>query len=185
MTFAECLSLIKNDLNMFPNVKWGGVKYFLFNASFKFTVWLRLGAYLRGKKGLFKILYGIVFLIHKHNQYLTGIQVRIETKIEGGLRFQHFSGIVVNEGCKIGRNCLIFQNVTIGASSSGIPRIGNNVIICAGAVIIGNVYIGDNVIVGANSVVTHNIPPNTIVAGVPARVISENPQSKMNDYMYH
>ena len=116
---------------------------------------------------------------------MTGIQVRIETKIEGGLRFQHFSGIVVNEGCEIGRNCLIFQNVTIGASSSGIPRIGNNVIICAGAVIIGNVYIGDNVIVGANSVVTHNIPSNTIVAGIPARVISENSQSKMNDYMYH
>lgn len=42
-----------------------------------------------------------------------GIQVRIETKIGGGLRFQHFPGIVINEGCKIGGNCLIFQNVTI------------------------------------------------------------------------
>lgn len=72
MTFKECLRYIKSDLAMFPKKNLGGVKYFFSNASFKLTIWLRIGHYLRQKRGLiFKLLYGMVFLIHKHNQYLT------------------------------------------------------------------------------------------------------------------
>ena len=117
------------------------------------------------------MLYGIVFLIHKHNQYLTGIQVRLETKIGEGLRFQHFSGIVINQRAVIGKHCLIFQNVTIGTSASGIPQIGDNVILTTGCTIIGGVKIGDNVIIGANAVVTHSFPKNVVIAGVPAKII--------------
>lgn len=91
MKFHECLFLIRGDLRMFPPKKCG-VKYFLSNASFKFTVWFRIGAYLRTKKNIFfKMLYVIVFLIHKHNQYLTGIQLRLETKVGEGLRFLEFN----------------------------------------------------------------------------------------------
>lgn len=153
----------------------GGIKYFFTNASFKFTVWLRLGQYLRTKKSLIsKFLYFLVFVIHKHNQYLTGIQVGIETRIKGGLRFQHFSCIIINKICLIGENVLIFQGVTIGASVSGVPVIGNNVVLCAGCKIVGNVHIGNNVMIGANAVVTHDVHDNSIAVGVPAQVIITN-----------
>ena len=71
---------------------------------------------------------------------------------------------------------MIFQGVTIGGmlkeNEMLVPRIGNNVILFAGAKVIGNVTIGNNVVVGANAVVTHDVPDNAVVAGIPARVIS-------------
>lgn len=74
----------------------------------------------------------------------------------------------------IGEDCKIFQGVTIGSKWSKAsclgeaPRIGNNVMIGAGAVILGNITIGDDSIIGANAVVTHSIPKNSLAVGVPA-----------------
>lgn len=187
MTFKECREFISEDLEMFPyKGKLGGARYFLSNASFKLTVWLRIGQYLRTKKNFIaRLCYGIVFLIHKHNQYLTGIQIRLETCVGGGLRFQHFSNIVINEGCKIGHHVLIFQGVTIGFGTDGNPTIGNNVVICSGAKVIGGIHIGDNVIIGANAVVTHDIPDGAVVVGIPAKVISMTAKGKISNYMCH
>lgn len=88
-----------------------------------------------------------------------------------GLFVQHgFSTIVSAE--KIGKNCWINQQVTIGYTNlTDRPTIGDNVIIHAGAKIIGKVKVGDNAKVGANSVVTRDVPPNVTVMGVPAAVI--------------
>lgn len=82
-------------------------------------------------------------------------------------------GVVLHSRCKIGDNVIIGQGVTIGRKldPEGVPSIGNNVYISAGARILGDVKIGNNVIVGANAVVVENVPDNSIVAGVPARVI--------------
>ncbi len=85
--------------------------------------------------------------------------------------FCHPIGICIAKKATIGKNCHIYQNVTIGASKGGFPKIGNNVSIFAGAVVIGDITIGDNAIIGANAVVTKDVPANTIVAGVPAKVI--------------
>lgn len=79
----------------------------------------------------------------------------------------------------IGENCTIFQHVTLGSKWSGgindggAPIVGNHVMIGSGACILGNITIGDNTIIGANAVVTHNVPPNVVVAGNPARIIKE------------
>lgn len=88
-------------------------------------------------------------------------------------------GVVIHSHAKIGENCVIGQNVTIGAKGSK-SIIGNNVYIAPGSKCIGG-EIGDNVIVGANSVVTKDIPNNCVVAGVPAKVIS-NDISKYKSY---
>ena len=89
--------------------------------------------------------------------------------------FPHPIGIVMHPKVKIGKNCTIFQNVTIGQgkliNGNDIPIIGNNVIIYANSVIVGGVKIGDNVTVGAGSIVITDIPDNAIVAGNPARII--------------
>ncbi|MBR1977822.1 serine acetyltransferase [bacterium] len=89
-----------------------------------------------------------------------------------GTQFLHPVGIVIAPEVKIGDNCLIMQNVTIGygmsEKSQGYPEIGSNVKIFAGAVIIGGIKVGDGAIIAANSVVTKDVEPNTMVAGAPA-----------------
>ena len=90
--------------------------------------------------------------------------------IGGGFSLQHgFSTIVTAK--RIGENCRIFQQVTVGYNGAEAPDIGNNVIITAGAIVIGGIHVGDNVCVGAGSVVTRDIHDGTVVAGVPARPI--------------
>lgn len=103
-----------------------------------------------------------------------GIYVSPRAVIGRGVFFPHPTGIVIGDGCVIGDNATIYQGVTIGRKDVEIdsyPVVGNNCIMCAGSVVIGNLSIGNNVIIGANSVVNKSIPCNSVVAGVPARFI--------------
>lgn len=102
--------------------------------------------------------------------------------IDGGLFIQHGHSTEINAK-KIGRNCQIWQNVTIGVKYSGgeTPVIGNNVKISAGACVLGGINIGDNVTVGANAVVLNDVPENCIAVGVPAKIIRQhNDRSEEN-----
>lgn len=93
---------------------------------------------------------------------------------DGTVFYHHGVGCVVHELCTIGEACRIFGNVTIGCKwaenkEPGLPpKIGNNVMIGAGAVILGHISVGDNSIIGANAVVLKNVPENSIAVGVPA-----------------
>ena len=92
-------------------------------------------------------------------------------------------GIVVHHRTIVGDNVHIDQNVTIGGTSKKIevPKLGNNIYIGAGAVIIGPITIGDDVVIGANAVVNKDIPSNSLVVGVPAKVIKSG--IKKEDYV--
>lgn len=95
---------------------------------------------------------------------------------EKNTKFPHPIGIVIHPEAKIGRNCVIFQNVTIGDSfsnkrASRYPTIGDNVTIYANSVLIGGIIVGNNSTIAAGSVVINDVPENTIVAGNPAKVI--------------
>lgn len=82
------------------------------------------------------------------------------------------NGIIVGYNVIIGTNCTILQRVTIAEGTKERPTtIGNNVFIGTGAVIRSGIIVGDNAKIGANAVVTHDIPPNTTVGGVPARIL--------------
>jgi len=85
-------------------------------------------------------------------------------------------GIVIHPRSVIGENCIIAQGVTIGGTSHKyeVPIIGNNVLIGAGAKILGPIKIGSNVVVGANAVVTKDLPDNVLAVGIPAKIIKEN-----------
>jgi serine O-acetyltransferase len=85
-------------------------------------------------------------------------------------------GIVIHPKTKIGNNVFIGQQVTIGGRSGNpnLPRIGDNVLIATGAKVLGDIEIGSGSIIGANAVVINSVPPRSIVAGVPARVIRQN-----------
>ena len=108
-----------------------------------------------------------------------GISTKAEIG-EGTVFYHHGVGCVVHELCRIGKNCRIFGNVTLGCKWSeneepGLPpRVGNNVMIGAGAVILGEISIGDNSIIGANAVVLDDVPANSIAVGVPAVIKRRN-----------
>jgi serine O-acetyltransferase len=115
-------------------------------------------------------------LFYDYYTYKFGISIPFLADIDAGLYIGHFGGIVVHENVKIGRNCNISHEVTIGKTNrgerAGCPVLGNNVYLGPGAKIIGNIKIGDNVAIGANCVVINDIPDNAVVVGVPGHVVS-------------
>jgi serine O-acetyltransferase len=128
--------------------------------------------YYRIKKDniLLEILMNIFKLFYKE---LSTLFIYADN-IGPGLFIQH--GICTIISAKsIGENCWISQQVTIGFNNKlESPTIGNNVMITAGAKVIGGIIVGDNVTIGANAVVVKNIPDNCVVAGVPANIIRRN-----------
>ncbi len=112
-----------------------------------------------------------IVLRHRFWSIATGADIPLNALIGGGLLIPHPNGIVIHPDSEIGPNCLIFQQVTIGHSGGGVPRIGGHVDIGAGAKLLGPITIGDHVRVGANAVVTHDVPSGKTVAGIPARII--------------
>jgi serine O-acetyltransferase len=99
-------------------------------------------------------------LRHLFWSVVTGADIPINCQIEGGLLLPHPNGIVVHPMARIGPNCLIFQQVTIGVARGGQqpPVIGGHVDIGAGAKILGEVCIGDHALIGANAVVLKDVP---------------------------
>ncbi len=107
-----------------------------------------------------------------------GIHLGLKSIIGENLKFPHPQGIIIGEGVIVGDNCTIYHNVTLGKkygplAEAGYPKIGNNVIIYTGAVVLGDITIGDNSIIGANSIVLNDIEPNTIYVGIPAKKIKD------------
>jgi serine O-acetyltransferase len=95
----------------------------------------------------------------------------ISQRLPRSTRLPHPVGIVIGSGTPIGDGCTILQNTTIGVKElddSRSPRIGNNVIICSGAAVLGDIEVGNNAVIAANSVVLSDVPEGTVVAGVPA-----------------
>ncbi|MDN3473546.1 DapH/DapD/GlmU-related protein [Pseudoalteromonas sp. APC 3355] len=89
-------------------------------------------------------------------------------------------GVVIHKRSIIGKNCVIGSNVTIGgkSKSKNVPIIGDNCFIATGAKILGEVKVGNNCVVGANSVVVIGVPDNSVVAGIPGKVIKSNVNPK-------
>lgn len=128
-------------------------------------------------------LDGGKFLLYLYNlrklralSRVTGFQIPPNT-IGQGLTIWHWGPLIVNGNSRIGENCTIRPDVVIGYKDrNGVaPIIGNNVTINSGSRIIGNgIVIGDNVIIAPGAVVTKSIPSNSVVAGVPAKIIKVN-----------
>lgn len=98
-------------------------------------------------------------------------EIYYSANIGQGLKINHGIGTVIGARCVIGNDCIIHQNVTFGDKHSGRPILGDNCIVYAGAMIIGNITIGNNCIIGANSVVMDSFPDESVIAGCPARKI--------------
>ncbi|MBS7239440.1 MAG: serine O-acetyltransferase [Acetatifactor sp.] len=118
----------------------------------------------------------------------TGIEIHPGATIGKGLFIDHGNGVIIGETTIIGDNVTLYQGVTLGGTGKEHgkrhPTIGNNVMISAGAKVLGSFTIGDNSKIGAGSVVLSEVPPNSTVVGVPGRVVRRNnlalPQESMN-----
>ena len=118
----------------------------------------------------------------------TGIEIHPGATIGKGLFIDHGNGVIIGETTIIGDNVTLYQGVTLGGTGKEHgkrhPTIGNNVMISAGAKVLGSFTIGDNSKIGAGSVVLSEVPPNSTVVGVPGRVVRRNnlalPQDSMN-----
>lgn len=133
---------------------------------YKLAHWL----YLNHIPFLPRILMKIIHVIFS-------CSIPYQAKLGKNLKFGHGGlGVVINKKVIIGDNCTIGTCVTIGGTNKIkiVPQLGNNVYVATGAKILGPVTIGDNVVIGANSVVINNIPSNSVVAGVPAKIIKKN-----------
>jgi len=107
-------------------------------------------------------------------KWMTGIEIHPGATIGEGLFIDHGMGVVIGETAVIGKNVTLFQGVTLGGTGKEKgkrhPTIGNNVVVGAGAKVLGNITIGDNVMIGANAVVLRDVPEDSTVVGVPGRV---------------
>lgn len=115
-------------------------------------------------------------LVSHFSRWLTGIEIHPAATIGDGLFIDHGMGVVVGETAVLGRNCHLYQGVTLGGTSTRRtkrhPTLGDNVVVGAGASVIGAVTIGDNVRIGAGSVVVTSVPPNATVVGVPGHIVA-------------
>jgi serine O-acetyltransferase len=114
----------------------------------------------------------VALLRHRFWSVVTGADIPVNCVLGGGLLLPHPNGIVIHPGATVGVNCLIFQQVTIGAGGrAGLPRIGGHVDIGAGAKILGGIVIGDHARIGANAVVLDDVPAGATAVGIPARLV--------------
>jgi len=114
-------------------------------------------------------------LLSQLTKWFTGIEIHPAAKIGRRLVIDHGTGIVVGATAEIGDDCLLYQGVTLGGTGKDVgkrhPTLGNNVMIGAGAKVLGPFRVGDNARIAANSVVLREVPDNATVVGVPGRIV--------------
>jgi len=113
-------------------------------------------------------------------RFFTGIEIHPGAQIGKNFFIDHGMGVVIGETAIVGDNVLLYQGVTLGGTGKETgkrhPTLGNNVVVGAGAKILGNILIGDNSYIGANAVVIKNVPANSTVVGIPGRITKQDGQ---------
>ena len=122
--------------------------------------------------------YLIARLVSQFSRWVTAIEIHPGAIIGENLFIDHGAGVVIGETAEVGDNVTIYQGVTLGGTGKEKgkrhPTIGSNVVISAGAKILGSFTVGDNARIGAGSVVLKPVPPNSTVVGVPGKIVVHN-----------
>ncbi len=150
--------------------------------SFKVMVHYRIAHKLYLKKHYFLARW-----VSQRGARKTGIEIHPGARIGKGFFIDHGNGVIIGETAIVGDNVTLYQGVTLGGTGKEQgkrhPTIGNNVMISAGAKVLGSFKIGDNSKIGAGSVVLEEVPPNSTVVGVPGRVVKRNNQTLPQEEM--
>lgn len=133
-------------------------------------------------------LFFLARLLSQAARFFTGIEIHPGAKIGKRFFIDHGLGVVIGETSVVGDDVLLYQGSTLGGT--GIvqgkrhPTLGNNVVVGAGAKVLGNILIGDNSYIGANAVVIKDVPANSTVVGVPGRITKQDGK-KMDTSLDH
>lgn len=146
-------------------------------------------SYRRAHKHYLKKHYFRARLISQRAARKTGIEIHPGATIGKGFFIDHGTGTIIGETTEIGDNVTLYQGVTLGGTGKEKgkrhPTIGNNVMISAGAKVLGSIKVGDNSKIGAGSVVLKEVPPNSTVVGIPGRVVKRvNPYDGDQDQYF-
>lgn len=156
---------LRGDVRQLSEIKGRGpkaplklvIESALFDNGFQAVVLHRLANWLKVHR-----IPALGPLVGRISQALTGVEIAPAAEIGPGLVISHGRGIVIGQWAKIGRNCLLHHQVTLGARDvgriDGMPRIGDGVLIGAGAKLIGPIEVGDHAVVGPNTFVTTDVP---------------------------
>lgn len=163
----DAKSIAKRD----PAAK-GTLEVILLYSGFHAVFWHRFAHWFYKHRMFF-----VARCISQFSRFMTGIEIHPGAVIGRGLFIDHGMGVVIGETAEIGDNCTIYHCVTLGGTGKDTgkrhPTIGNNVLISAGAKILGPFKVGDNSRIGANAVVLNEVEENTTVVGVPGRAVKK------------
>ena len=155
------------------------IEVFLLYPTIHALIAYRISHYLYINK-----LFFLARLISQISRFFTGIEIHPGAKIGRGLVIDHGMGVVIGETAEIGDNVLLYHGVTLGGTGKDKgkrhPTVGNNVVIGAGAKVLGSIYIGSNSKIGANSVVLNNVPEGATAVGIPAKNIIKIKEEKLD-----
>ena len=185
MTFSELRKLLYADAHRYRHIPGGMFYRLLVDPYVSLVFWFRVHSFLESKGGVLRAAAKLIEILSAWFSRVRDVHLPVGTEIGGGFVLVHAIGSVINRTAKIGENVTILQGVTIGSkrpNNNGVPTIGNNVVICAGAILIGNIHIGDNCLISAGSVVMHDVPAGSVVAGNPAKVISDKGRQLVEEY---
>jgi serine O-acetyltransferase len=153
---------------------------FLLYAGLHALIWYRAAHFFYCHKRFF-----LARLLSQWGRFWTGIEIHPGAEIGRGLLIDHGAGVVIGETAVIGDDCTIYQGVTLGGTGKEHgkrhPTLGNNVMVGAGAKVLGPFRVGDNSRIAAGAVVLEEIPPNSTAVGAPARVVRQNGQKVCAD----
>ena len=117
-------------------------------------------------------------IISHFTRFLTGVEIHPGARIGKGVFIDHGMGVVIGETSEIGDRCLLYQGVTLGGtgkeSGKRHPTLEANVVVGAGAKVLGGIYVGTNTRIGAGSVVVKNVEANSTVVGIPGRIVHQS-----------
>ncbi len=181
----DCIRLAQSDYYRYCGKEVGLLRmlfYALGHPLFAFSFWLRLCSFRSKIPCIGNVIYCISKLLKTKIGRKRGIMISEKMPLGYGLYLSHGFGVVVNPSAVIGNNCTISQFTTIGAVEGKAAVVGDNVYIGPNVCLVENIMIGSFSIIAAGAVVVKDVPNNSIVAGVPAKVISD---SSSKQYINH
>jgi len=181
MNSIKILQILKQDYEarFFQSITFLGLfKYAFFCIGFRVVVLYRIGCWMNERSSHYVVLRLITMLLKNHLLIKYSVELSFVYPAGPGLVLPHPHNLVVGRGARLGSNITIYNGVTLGALRTGdsddcnnFPKLHDHVTVFTGAKVLGDISVGSNSVIAANSVVLKSCPSNSLLGGVPARLL--------------